>query len=288
MNLPSSRGKNFKSIDERIEALAEPLPDSERKLAELLTAQQRLLATHSATELADLAGSSKAAVTRFIQRVGYKNFAEARREAREAQRWGAPMFQPSSDLSAASEEAFGTHLRRDLENITQTFERLVPGVVEPAVAAIARARRVAVVGYRNSHALAHYFSRQLVLLKDQVSLLPQPGQTIGEDLAGFTPDDAIVLLAFRRRVPIVAQIARHAVRHKIPLLVLTDTATPAGELAATWRIACETRGSGQFDSYAAPMSVLNLLVSTLAALPDIAAGSRLRLAERLHDAFDEL
>lgn len=280
--------KTFRSMDERLEALGEALPESERKLAELLTAQQILLATHSATELADLAGSSKAAVTRFIQRVGYRNFGEARREAREAQRWGAPAFQAPAELSAASEEVFGAHLRRDLENITQTFEHLVPGVVQPVVEALVRARRVAVVGYRNSYALAHYFSRQLVLLKDHVRLLPQAGQTLGEDLGSFTPQDMLILLAFRRRVPIVAQIARHAVRQKIPLLVLTDAAAKTSELAATWRIACETRGAGPFDSYAAPMSVLNLFVSTLAARPEISANARLRQAERLHDSLDEL
>lgn len=280
--------RNFKPIDERIETLTEALPDSERKLAELLTAQPALLATYSATELAAMAGSSKAAVTRFIQRVGYPTFADARREAREAQRWGAPTFQLVPSLSPASEEAFGEHLRRDMENMAQTFEKLSSGVVEPAITSLARARRVAVIGYRNSHALAQYLARQLVLLKDCVHLLPQVGQTVGEDLAGFTPDDMIVILAFRRRVPILAQIARHAHRVGIPVLVLTDAATPARELDATWRIVCETKGSAQFDSYAAPMSVLNLLVSILTLRPEVNAASRLRSAEKLHELLEEL
>lgn len=282
------RSKGFKPIDERIEALTEALPDSERKLAELLAAQPALLATHSATELAEIAGSSKAAVTRFIQRLGYDGFATARREAREAQRWGAPAFQAATDLSATSDDAFGEHLRRDLHNLALTFEKLAAGVVEPAVATLARARRIGVVGYRNSHALAQYFARQLVLLKDHVALLPQAGQTVGEDLAGFGADDMLVILAFRRRVPIVAQIARLAKKAGIPVLVLTDAATPARDIDANWRIACETSGSGRFDSYAAAMSVLNLLVSALAQRPEVLAGNRLRAAERLHEGLDEL
>ena len=127
-----------------------------------------------------------------------------------------------------------------------------------------------------------------MLLKDQVALLPQPGQTVGEDLAGFGAEDMLVILAFRRRVPIVAQIARLAKKAGVPVLVLTDAATPAREVDATWRIACETRGSAQFDSYAAAMSVLNLLVSALARLPEIQAGNRLRVAERLHEGLEEL
>lgn len=280
--------KAFKSIDERIEALVEPLPDSERKLAELLTAQQILLATHSATELATLAGSSKAAVTRFIQRVGYKSFSEARREAREAQCWGSPAFQYAPDLSGISEEAFGNHLQRDIDNMTRTFERLNPKTVQQVIDRIIHARRIAVVGYRNSHALAQYLARQLVLLKEHVALLPQAGQTVGEDLAGFSAEDLLIVLAFRRRVPVVDQIVRHARQIGLPVLVLTDAATPSNEVSGDWRIVCETRGSAQFDSYAAAMSVLNLLVSTIALRPEIAGSNRLRQAERLHNAFNEL
>ena len=132
-NSSDKKKMEFKPIDERIEGLTETLPDSERKLAELLSTRQVLLATHSATELAAMAGSSKAAVTRFIQRVGYRSFAEARREAREAQCWGSPSFQFVPDLSGVSEEAFSDHLQRDLENITRTFERLNPRTVERAI-----------------------------------------------------------------------------------------------------------------------------------------------------------
>lgn len=285
----SSRSrKGFKPIDERIEALGDTLPDSERKLAELLATRQMLLATHSATELAAMAGSSKAAVTRFIQRVGYRSFADARREAREAQDWGAPTFQPAVDLGRAAGESFGRHLQRDVENLTRTYERLNPLAVERAVDALVRARRVAVVGYRNSHALAQYLARQLVLFKNPVVLLPQAGQTVGEDLADFSDLDMAIVLAFRRRVSVVDQIVRHARSIRMPTLVLTDAATPAQELEADWRIVCETRGSAQLDSYAAAASVLNLLVSSLAARPEMAESPTLRRAERLHRTFGEL
>ena len=280
--------KEIKTIDERVEALTKTLPGSERKLAELLTARQVLLATHSASELAAMTGSSKAAVSRFIQRIGYRSFADARHETREAQCWGSPAFQHAPDLSGISEEAFGNHLQRDLENITRTFERLNPKTVDRAIDGIVRAKRVAVIGYRNSHSLAQYLARQLVLFKESVTLLPQAGQTIGEDLTGFTPDDMVIVLAFRRWVPIVDKIVSHARQINLPLLVLTDTATPSNELATDWRIVCETRGPAQFDSYTAVMSVLNLLISTIALRPEIAKTNRLRQAERLHNSFNEL
>lgn len=43
--------------------------------------------------------------------------------------------------------------------------------------------------------------RQLVLLRDKVMVLPQPGQTLGEDLAHLGPEDLLVILALHRRGP---------------------------------------------------------------------------------------
>ncbi len=287
-NISADNAKEFKLLDERIEALSESLPDSERKLAELLTSSQVSLATHSATELAALAGSSKAAVTRLMRRLGYPSFAEARREARAAQWRGSPAFQYAPNLPDIADEFVGKHLQCDLANITRTFERLNPKTLAHAIERIIQSRRIAIIGYRNSYALAQYLARQLVLLKELVWLLPRAGQTVGEDLAGFSCEDMAIVLAFRRRVPVVDRIVRHVRQTGMPVLVLTDAATAAKEVPGTWRIVCETHGSAQFDSYAAAMSMLNLLVSTLALHPQIASNNRLRLAERLHNAFNEL
>ena len=146
-NSRADDAKEFKLLDGRIEALADILPDSERKLAELLTARPALLATHSATELAALAGSSKAAVTRFIQRIGYQSFANARREAREGQWQGSPAFQYAPNLSGIADEFVGKHLQCDLANIARTFERLNPETLAQAINAIVRSRRIAIIGY---------------------------------------------------------------------------------------------------------------------------------------------
>ena len=287
-NSRADDAKEFKLLDGRIEALADILPDSERKLAELLTARPALLATHSATELATLAGSSKAAVTRFIQRIGYQSFANARREAREGQWQGSPAFQYAPNLSGIADEFVGKHLQCDLANIARTFERLNPKTLDQAIDAIVRSRRIAIIGYRNSYALAQYLARQLVLLKELVWLLPRAGQTVGEDLAGFSSDDMAIVLAFRRRVPVVDRIVRHVRQVGMPVLVLTDAATASKDMPANWRIVCETHGAAQFDSYAAAMSMLNLLVSMIALRPEIAHNNRLRPAEHLHNALNEL
>ena len=55
------------------------MPESERRIADLILEFPGEIAAYSATELAKISGGSKAAVTRLVQRLGFASFDEARR-----------------------------------------------------------------------------------------------------------------------------------------------------------------------------------------------------------------
>src|SRR5690606_22797890 len=80
------------SLERLIRSSYHDLPDSQRRIADLILESPGEIAAFSATELAALAGSSKAAVTRLVQRLGFKNYEAARRAARDAQNWGSPLY----------------------------------------------------------------------------------------------------------------------------------------------------------------------------------------------------
>jgi DNA-binding MurR/RpiR family transcriptional regulator len=257
-------------------------------LADILASDPGLLVTHSATELAHMAGTSKAAATRLFQRIGYATFAAARREAREAQRWGVPGFQAVAAVPADAAAAFRDHLQRDLDNLTGTFANLADSVVAEVAEAIARARRVVVIGFRNSHVLAQYLGRQLALVHPHVDVLPRPGQTLGEDFIDVNAEDLCIAIGLRRRVPVLARVLQQAQRNGTHTLLIADRDATSRRWSATWKILCETRGSGWFDSYVAPVSVLNFIVSAVVQRDPAAARRRLRKAEAAHGAFEEL
>lgn len=68
------------------------MPASEQRIAELLLNAPGSLVSHNATELAELAKTSKAAISRLIHRLGYQSFAQARQQVRAAQDWGSPLY----------------------------------------------------------------------------------------------------------------------------------------------------------------------------------------------------
>src|ERR687883_2068646 len=80
------------SLLSRVRDQLHELPPTERRLADLVLDFPGELASYTASELAALAHVSNATVSRFIRRLGYENYDEARRHAREEKGSGSPLF----------------------------------------------------------------------------------------------------------------------------------------------------------------------------------------------------
>jgi DNA-binding MurR/RpiR family transcriptional regulator len=71
-----------RSFLSRVRHTLPDLPQAERKLGELVRDFPGELASYSASELAGLADVSNATVSRFVRRLGYASYDDARRHAR--------------------------------------------------------------------------------------------------------------------------------------------------------------------------------------------------------------
>ncbi len=281
------RGPPEVSLESRIRDRYESLPASERKIADLILDFPGEVAAYSATELAELAGGSKAAVTRLTQRLGFTNFEEARRAARDAQKWGSPLYlMPRETEKTGFENQIRNHIEQDTKNIALTMESLDETGLEAIVDGIWRARRVYVCGYRNSHYLAGYLRWQIIQARPDVNLLPAAGETLAEFLADMGKSDFLVLIGFRRRVPEVSRTVEVAAARGAKVLFITD-ASARPHNGATWTLRCAVQGSDLFDRYAAAMSLLHFLSVSLMSRSGRKGRGRLKTVERLHEDLNE-
>jgi DNA-binding MurR/RpiR family transcriptional regulator len=279
-----------KPVEGRILDVYDGLPASERRLADVVLACQGDLASYSASELAERAGVSKATTSRLFQRLGYARFTDARREARGAGvPWGSPL---SIDAAPANPVGSGNflsaHLTRDIQNLGRTFESLRPEVVEEAVGRLAAARGVWIIGFRNSHALAHYAHSVLATVKPDVRLVPGSALEVAEDLAGLSGRDAVLAIGLRRRPQLFRRLLALIHRRGVPIVMVTDPTASTATRYATVVLRCHNWGSSMFDSYASAISVLNLLCARTAARLDSAARDRLAVIEDIHRELDDL
>ena len=294
-NMPASRPRKMRpspvpsALEERIRAKYEELPGSEIAVANLLLNHPGRLATYSATELAMDAGASKAAVTRLIQRLGYPNYAAARAQARDAQQWGSPVYlEASAPVGQGRHSAFASHMAADQQILARTLAALTEQDLDGAVDALASARRVVVIGFRNSAWLAMYARAQLGLLRPEVELAPLPTETLAEGLVGLGPQDVVLAIGLRRRMPTFAAAlhAAHAVRARIALV--TDPSGAADLPFADWTLTCHCSGASIFDSYVAAVSVLNFLAAQVAQTLGDTGLQRLKGVEQWHGRLGDL
>jgi len=276
------------SIVARIRKHYEQLPKSERKLADLILDFPGDIAGYSATELSELSGVSKAAVTRLIRRLGFSNFEEARRMARDAKDWGSPLYLLSQDSDQAGIQGpLKHHMERDVANMVQTFEGLNEQAVERIVGTIAQAQKLSLMGFRNSHYLAAYAHRQFFQLRDNVHLIDQGGETLAEHLAGLGEKDLLIAFGFRRRQEPFRNALRQAHSAGVPILYITDPTVGPTVNYAKWILHAEVAGVGVFDSYTAAMSLIHHLCSALLTKTGQAGRERLKRIEGLHDALGD-
>ena len=285
----AERSAKLSSLAMRVRERYAALSPGERTVADLILAFPGRLATHSATELAQLAGASKATVTRCFRRLGYASYAEVRSEVRREQLWGSPYYlEQGASQWSSPHLALEAHVAADSELLGATVDALTAVDLGAVVAALGQARRVVFIGYRNSHLLAAYASSQLALLRPGVELLPRVAETLAGGLAGLGPEDLVVAVGFRRRVQ-AFQAALEAVHGTgARVLYVTDLTGTAGSLRADWTLTAHCRGASMLDSYVAAISLLNFLVTQVARELGDAARQRMAQIEQLHGELGDL
>lgn len=271
------------SVESRIKASYPELPESERRIADLILEFPGEMAAYSATELAELSGGSKAAVTRLVQRIGFATYDEARRAARDAQSWGSPLYLMARETKKTGfSDRVRAHIEQDVQNIAFTLEGLRGDSFNEMVTAICQARRVFLLGYRNSHYLAGYARWQIIQGRGDVYLLPAAGETIAEEIADFTAEDVLIVVGFRRRLSQVPQAMAAAAAAGARIVYITDRAA-APSPHATWTLPCAVRGMDLFDRYAAAMSLLHFLCVAIVEKLGKEGRARLQRIETLHE-----
>ncbi len=274
------------SFVSRVRRQLNDLPATERRLAEFSLDFPGELASYTASELAKLANVSNATVSRFIKRLGYSSYEDARRQVRAEKRVGSPLLLAVPEKGAAL-HSLAAHLQHSHGNLNATFNRLSDVEVDAIARAIVRAPKVWVVGYRSNQSFASYLRWQIVQLIGQVNLVPGPGETLAEHFVGVTDKDVVVIFAVRRRVASVARIAAFAAEVGAKVLYITDHHF-ADRIKVDWLIRCDCYAPGPLDNHVAVMGLCDLIISKVCEAAGVAGRKRMTAVEAAHDSLQDM
>jgi len=147
---------------------------------------------------------------------------------------------------------------------------------------------VVVIGQRSSYPVALHLRQQLAQSRDRVRVAPPPGQSLGEDLVGLSRRDAVVVVGFRRRSSAFAAQLDAVAALGVPCVLIADgSARRYADRVEHW-LECPVDSVSALDSYAAAMSLANLIAVGVLGWRLTSGRARIASIDILYRELDEL
>ncbi|WP_213794052.1 MurR/RpiR family transcriptional regulator HpxU [Klebsiella aerogenes] len=276
----------MEQLDERLKAQYASLSPQEQRVADFIVDHFDDLISYNSAELAQLSGVSKATVSRLFKRLGYEKYRDMRDELRTLRQSGMPLTDHREAVQGNT--LLARHYKQEMANLTQWVNALDARQFAEAINALVKARRVVIIGMRNSWPLALHLRQQLLQARGQVVVLPQPGQSFSEELVDISAEDIVVVMAFRRRPRIIRPLMQQLQQRGVPQLLICEPQAHSLFPLACWRLCAPLDSVSAFDSYASANSLINLLANAL--LHEILDSGRPRIHDiaTLYQQLDEL
>jgi DNA-binding MurR/RpiR family transcriptional regulator len=263
---------------DQISAKYRTLSPRQRKVAEYLFHNLDKALLLNSAQLAAKAEVSQATVTRFISVLGFSGFPKFKHAI--GQKLLAD-FSTSTRLVQSAEalegrtSLFTDILRGDIDNIWELRSRISEDNFEKSVKTLCSAGTLYILGLRSSHALAFYLAFNLRFFLRSVHLIDLGVGDIPERLRDAGPSDVLVAISFKRYTREVVRITEKLKKKGTFILGITNSdLSPIAQLSDMALIA-QTKISTYFESFTAPMSLLNALITAIAirererALPEL-------------------
>ena len=270
-----------KAFYSRIQEKLESLSKMERKTAECMAENQDKLIYASITELAELAGTSEATVTRVCTKLGYSGFQALKVSV--ARELVSQQEKIHEDLKADSppEMIIDKIFSSAIHTLTMTRKALDGKAVAGSIEALCRARRIVIVGNGNSGAIAldaqHKFLR---IGLDASAYTDDHMQMIA--VVSMTKDDVLIAISHSGSSRDVAEAMQVAKENGATVISITNNGiSPVSKLAdiRLYTYSQETK----YRTYA-----ISSRMAELTIIDTLYTGVSLRLGDKAIQNFEAL
>jgi DNA-binding MurR/RpiR family transcriptional regulator len=270
----------MRSILDIIYAEYKAFTPSQQKVAEYLSQHLEEALILNANQLAKKVGVSEATFTRFIARLGFSGFSEFKREIGNFILQGhstTERLAESAETFGISDSVFLEILRGDIENIQNITSGISNELFEKAVHKLSSAKSIYLLGLRSSYALAFYLAFNLRFFLKSVNLIKPGIGDIPEQVLSTGKGDVLIAISFRRFTREVVTIAEKMKRKKAYIIAVTNSHLS---------LVVETEIPTYIESFTAPMSLLNAVITAVALKKKKQAMPALKKLETEFEKFE--
>jgi DNA-binding MurR/RpiR family transcriptional regulator len=237
--------RDLGALHDLIARRRDQLPRRLVQAAEFALAHPQDIAFGTIAEIARAAQVQPSALVRFAQALGYAGFSDLqavfRAHARE--RWPDYRERLKALRDTAASSSAGDRLAALLAGFAEASalsairmrDTVDIAALERAVAVLAAARTIHLIGARRSFPAAAGLAYALRKLGVACQLLDQAGGPVPEQAELIPTDDAVLAISFTPYAPTTLDLATRAARRGVPVVAITDTLfSPLVQVATVW------------------------------------------------------
>jgi DNA-binding MurR/RpiR family transcriptional regulator len=270
----------LKSLSDYIQERFDEFSRSQKDVARYIVDHLDEAAFLTAEELARRASTSSSTVVRFSQALGFEGYPELQQAAIEEYRNGIAASgggQPGNGaLFSFDHTELEGSLGADHANLEETARNLTREQVDGAVAALAEAQRIVIVGVDQMAFFASYLRHTLSLLDIRAEIVTSTGGESLQRLGRIDEETLVIVLSCGRAHPLLLRAMKLALHRQASTLAISDASMSEVGEGAGLTLYYSSNSPSFARSNTALMALVQALAHGLYARDEAAHRDRIR------------
>ncbi|HEU5143289.1 MAG TPA: MurR/RpiR family transcriptional regulator, partial [Solirubrobacterales bacterium] len=219
----ATKSPQLKSLSEYIQERFDEFSRSQKDVARYIVDHLDEAAFLTAEELARRASTSSSTVVRFSQALGFEGYPELQQAAIEEYRTTAVAGNGSGgNLFSFDHSELEGSLSADHANLEETARQMKREQIDGAVAALAEAQRVVIVGVDQMAFFASYLRHLLSLLDIRAEIVASTGGESLKRLGRIDEETLVIVISSGRAHPLLLRAMKLANHRRARTLAISD------------------------------------------------------------------
>lgn len=280
----------IQTMTEVYQKMAEKIPNmskAQEKIAKYILSHPNSTPFLTVEKLANLSGVSIATVTRFVIFLGYKGYPEFLKDTQESIKQQVSNIEriKSDQENCGEDRDIYEVFSEDLNNIKVTMEELNLDELKKSVNLLVNAKRIYIVARRSSSALGTFLKYYLDLMFNNVNLIENIEQ-IPKQVGEFNDEDVIIGISFEKYARSTIEIFTHLKKKGATTIAITDNMLSPLVPYSDVTLTAVSKSSTFIESFAAPLSLINVLIVYVEKEKKDFFNSNVQLLEEAWKKFD--
>ncbi|WP_096233671.1 MurR/RpiR family transcriptional regulator [Thermoanaerobacterium sp. RBIITD] len=255
------------------------LSKSQKIIAEYIINHYDKAAFMTAAKLGSSINISESTVVRFANTLGYDGYPELQSALQELIKNKLTTVQRLEMTDETDEiSILNNVLKSDIENIRETIEELDKNSFKKVVDSIFQAKKIYIIGFRSSTAIAEYLGFYLNLILENVTVVKPGISDVFEQMLRVSSDDLVIGIGFPRYSKRTIEVLKYAKSQKAKIVTITDSLISPLTTVADEVLLSKSNMASFVDSLVAPLSLVNALIVSVG----------IKEKEKITDTFEKL